>query len=197
MSNYTIGIIRNARTSILQLQYNTEIERKWLFLNEQFNTFLKECVGDEYEYEQSYLSVNPEIRIRKKQLVEHSSFVREPATYRLCIKSKGTLVRKEIEKNLTEQEYLDLRSIVSSNQPVIKKHFKEVYLIQNGNTYLLTVGVVDKGEENSFCYGEIEFNSEQEARDFVAPDCYGLEVTDDPYYKMANYYQRKLNMFSK
>lgn len=56
--------------------------------------------------------------------------------------------------------------------------------------YELTVGVVDAGADHEFCYGEIEFLNEAEAKKFKAPEWFGRDVTDDPYFKMKNYWKR-------
>jgi adenylate cyclase len=210
MSNFTetrkMGVPRQPRKTNLSLNVlqpqtseskvstieNTEIERKWLFAEEQFKDIQKNFTGNRWVYEQSYLSINPEIRIRRKQKVDQFLVAKEPATYKLCIKSKGTLIRKEIEKNLTEQEYSDLRNDVALDQPLVLKHFIELPISQNNQTYYLVVGIVDEGEETSFCYGEIEFKNPEEANAFQAQEFFGLEVTNDLSYKMANYYQKKI-----
>lgn len=53
----------------------------------------------------------------------------------------------------------------------------------------MTLGKADIGRSTEFIYGEIEFNSVEEANDFSVPKWFEKEVTDDMNYKMANYWQ--------
>ena len=46
------------------------------------------------------------------------------------------------------------------------------------------------GKCTEFFYGEIEFNSVEEADAFTAPDWFGEEVTSDPQYRMSNFWER-------
>lgn len=161
---------------------NKEIERKWLFDPETIPDDL-ECVG-ECLYEQAYLSIEPEFRIRKKQKINAEECA---TTYVLCIKSKGDLSRIEVQKNLTEREFKDLMLIGKLKEDdFIKKKPKS--LIVEGHT--LVVGLADIGRETAFWYGEIEFSSADIANKFKAPSWFGPEVTEEPEYKMANYWTR-------
>lgn len=158
-----------------------ERERKWLF-NEfpQDQTYIEESI-----YKQAYLNVEPEFRIRSKQPI--SSIL---TTYKLCIKGKGTLERIEVEKDLTKSEFNELMIVGNiSNSNFIYKYTR-VYLIDNQKLYISSV---DKDRDSKFMYGEIEFNTIEEANKFIAPDWFGKEVTDDQYYYMANYWNRTRN----
>lgn len=167
---------------------NLEIERKWLFNERKFYELSKQQKYDEFLYEQSYLSTNPEIRIRKKEKIEPFFIVKSPATYKLCIKSKDLLCRTEIEKDLTESEYKALLKLIDG--PIIQKQFLCYPIIDgSGNTHQLTIGLVKT--EQPFCYGEIEFESESEANQFQAPIWFGPEVTKDPKFKMAAIYEEE------
>lgn len=157
-----------------------EIERKWLFDSEKAPKNI-EIMG-EYFYDQAYLSIEPEVRIRKRQKVGE-----ENETYALCIKSKGSLERIEVQKELTKKEFCELMIVGKLKEDdFIKKHF---YRYKVGK-YELTLGRVDSGKNTEFCYGEIEFSSKDEARSFNAPDWFGKEVTDDKNLKMCSYWQR-------
>ena len=59
-----------------------EIERKWLFDDLSVMDLYKKqsCV----DYAQGYLSVNPEVRIRRKHVQGT-----DETTYKVCFKSKG------------------------------------------------------------------------------------------------------------
>lgn len=162
-----------------------EIERKWLFDIEKVPVELSKTIT---YYKQSYLSVNPEVRIRSRRVKNLETLELSDITYRLCIKGEGTLTRHEIQKDLTKEEYQELLEVGNiSLDKIIEKSY---YTIPIGDKYILTVGVVDKGTENEFCYGEIEFSTEEEARSFVPLDWFGKEVTEDKSYKMKNYWKR-------
>ena len=169
---------------------NCEIERKWLFDPANIPTDLK-CVG-ECLYEQAYLSIEPEFRIRKKQKLNTEKPI--APTHVLCIKSKGDLSRIEVQKELTEREFNDLMVVGKlTKDDFIKKQPKT--LIVNGHK--LVVGLADSGRETGFWYGEIEYASEEEANAFEVPSWFGREVTHEPEYKMANYWARTRVFFKK
>lgn len=162
-----------------------EIERKWLFNSEKAPQDI-EIMG-EYFYGQAYLSIDPEVRIRRRLKAGEKE-----ETYALCIKSKGNLERIEVQKDLTEKEFSELMIVGKlEEEDFIKKHF---YRYKVGE-YQLTLGRVDSGRSTEFCYGEIEFSSKDEAENFKAPDWFGREVTNDKNFKMCSYWQRtrKLN----
>lgn len=155
-----------------------EIERKWLFDTVEAPENIKK-IG-EYFYKQAYLSINPEFRIRSKKNVNG-----EIETYVLCIKSKGTLERIEVEKELTKEEFEELMIVGNlKEEDFINKHVF-VYDIDGRK---LTVGNADIGKSTEFIYGEIEFESQEEAEGFIAPKWFGKEVTEDKKYKIANYW---------
>ena len=158
-----------------------EIERQWLF------DIDKVPMHSSFGYkdmEQSYLSLEPEVRLRKETL--KSIFESDP-TYWITIKGNGDLSREEINKEITKEEYEALKRIGNiTEDKVIKKIHWETYIDQ----YKLELNIVDKGTENEFCYGEIEFGSEEEALAFEPLDWFGEEVTYDNSYKMKNYWKR-------
>jgi CYTH domain-containing protein len=166
-----------------------EIERKWLFNIKEVPIGLSSTLT---HYKQGYISVEPEVRIRSKSV---ESAIHDKCTsesYALCIKGNGSLTRQEIPKSITKDEFEALKEIGNINDDMfIRKHY---YTIPIGN-YELTVGVVDKGSSSEFCYGEIEFESETEALQFQPPFWFGKEITNDPDYKMKNYWKRtRLNI---
>lgn len=160
-----------------------EIERKWLFDSEKAPEEVKKL--GEYYYAQAYLSVEPEFRIRSKRNVGEKE-----TTYVLCIKSKGTLERVEVQKKLTEEEFKSLMIVGNlKEEDFIHKHIY-VYDIEGKK---LTLGRADVGRSTEFIYGEIEFESVEEAKEFEAPSWFGKEVTEDLSYKMANFWKRTRN----
>lgn len=158
-----------------------EIERQWLFDIDKVP--MHSCFGYK-DMEQSYLSLEPEVRLRKETL---RSIFESDLIYWITIKGNGDLSREEINKEITKEEYEALKRIGNiTEDKVIKKIHWETYIDQ----YKLELNIVDKGTENEFCYGEIEFASEEEALAFEPLDWFGEEVTYDNSYKMKNYWKR-------
>ena len=156
-----------------------EIERQWLFdkMPERFYFFF-------LYMEQSYLNLEPEVRLRKET---SKSIFESDTTYWITIKGNGDLSREEINKQITKEEYEALKRIGNiTEDKVIKKIHWETYI----GKYKLELNIVDKDTENEFCYGEIEFASEEEALAFEPLDWFGKEVTYDNSYKMKNYWKR-------
>ena len=158
-----------------------EIERQWLFdidkMPEQFRFGCKDM-------EQSYLNLEPEVRLRKEtsKLIFESNII-----YWITIKGNGDLSREEINKEITKEEYEALKRIGNiTEDKIIRKIHWETYI----GKYKLELNIVDKGTENEFCYGEIEFSSEEEALAFEPLNWFGKEVTYDNSYKMKNYWKR-------
>lgn len=161
---------------------NREIERKWLFNLEDVPRELSPTLT---HYRQAYLSSEPEVRIRSK-IVEQCGELGEE-TYMLCLKSVGALTRIEVQKPLSYAEFKDLMILGGLQESdFVQKHY---YTIPIGD-YQLTVGIVDEGTPSEFCYGEIEFPSEEAANAFIPPSWFGKDVTNDPSYKMKNYWFR-------
>lgn len=164
-----------------------EIERKWLF-NSIAAPQGTPVIG-EYFYKQAYISTNPEVRIRARRVAGEDSF-----TYALCIKSKGTIERIEVQKELNENEFNELMIVGNiSDDDFICKHFYR-YIVDR---HELTLGAADIGKPTEFFYGEIEFNSVEDAENFVAPQWFGQEVTDNPNYKMSNFWERTRRLNNK
>lgn len=149
-----------------------EIERKWILqrVPTEFRLVKNSHV------EQFYVSTNPEVRLR------HNPASKEP--FRITVKGEGSLTREEIETEISEDFYNQLKDFVG--KPPIKKN----YSVFNCGGYPLTVSVVDDG---AFIYAEIEFESEEQARDYQFPIDDAIEVTDDSNYKMKNYWLRTRN----
>lgn len=155
---------------------NQEIERK--FLIDRFPedlTLLEEAV-----VWQGYISADPVVRIRKKVTTDGSS-------YRLCFKSKGTLVRKEIELELTAEKFDALAELLPI--PPVRKDYK-VFALADG--LRLECSLVDAGAPESFYYAEVEFESEEQALAFAPLPFLGEEKTQEPAFTMSRYWQAKV-----
>ena len=152
-----------------------EIERKWRMLHEPDLP-----VRTHTRMSQSYLSVTPELRIRKYEDMTGA----RPTTYDLTIKSEGTLAREEIIKDLTAAEYDILLAMIGDREPVVKDH--KTYDYQG---YVLEYSVVDPGRDTGFSYAEVEFPSLEEAESFDAPAWFGVETTEQSTFRMKFYWR--------
>lgn len=162
-----------------------EIERK--FLLEQFPPDVRDNHGNPIPVEnsvimfQGYLSdQTPTVRIRKAQEQNGNT------TYRLCFKGKGTLIREEIEMDLTAEQYQQLESLLAI--PPIKKDFI-TYRLPSGD--LLECNLVEEGTPEEFRYAEVEFPSIEAANAFQPPSFLGKDVTEEPGYSMSALWRRK------
>ena len=152
-----------------------EIERK--FLMDGFPIGLE--LLSEVEIEQGYISFDPEVRIRRARDLRT-----EKEEYRITMKGNGDLAREEVETDISADFYYDAAVFLSGR--VIKKDYKKYKF----GPWKLEVALVDSGTSWEFYYAEIEFPTEQEARDFVVPDFFGEEITYNEDYKMKNYWKR-------
>lgn len=162
-----------------------EIERKWLFDINKVPTGQSLTIT---HYRQAYISIEPEVRIRSKEVESAINHSYTKTEYALCIKGNGSLSRHEIQKDLTECEFEELKEVgnITDNMFINKRY----YTISIEDDLELTVGVVDEGTKTEFCYGEIEFKTEEEAKNFIPEKWFGKEVTNDISYKMKNYWKR-------
>ena len=157
-----------------------EIERKWLVKGWPEGLPLLY----EQNMRQGYLVVNPTVRIREEQKTGKKKH------YILCFKSSGTLARKEIEMEIEREKFEELEDLIG--HPLIPKT-RRTYALPDGNR--LEVNEEDKGLETEFMYAEIEYKTEEEAREWE-PLSAGLEeyldqeVTEVPGQTMGAYWIR-------
>ena len=160
-----------------------EIERKWMV-----NGWPPEELGLPLLYEQSmrqgYISVRPTVRIREEATAGGST------EYVLCFKSGAGLVRKEIEMNIPGDKFLELEDLIGL--PLIPK-LRRTYALPDG--LRLEVNHVDEGLPTEFWYAEIEYTSEEQAKDwdaaFISPvlaDYLNDDVTQQPGQTMGAYW---------
>lgn len=155
-----------------------EIERKWLTRGWP--------QGDPdrvIEMEQGYISVSPTVRIRSHRETGKAD------RYVLCFKSKGGLVRQEIETDIDKALFDQLRDFIG--KPLVKK-VQRRYNLPGG--LVLEANQVDPGQPTGFFYAEVEFASEADA--LAWQPVQGLagylqnEVTDQPGESMGAYWLR-------
>lgn len=127
--------------------------------------------------EQGYLSVTPAVRIRRETGEDGMRYV-------LCVKGKGTLVREEVEVDLTKEKFEKLQNLLCG--PLIRKDYR-VYALPDGHK--LECSLVDEGTDNSFYYAEVEFSSLEEAEAFVPPACVGEDITEKKGVSMSAFWQ--------
>lgn len=152
-----------------------EIERKFLINAFPTNLPLK-AVSQVY---QAYLSIDPEVRIWRN--VKNGG----DTEYYITIKSNGGMVRTEVEIPISKDHFYTLADMLS--QPFITKDHRK-YSLPNG--LLLECSHVDKGRDTEFMYAEIEFPSVRAAETFKPLLSFTADVTNDPAYKMKNFWKR-------
>ena len=138
-----------------------EIERKYLLKE------LPELENFEFhKIEQAYLCTSPVVRVR-----------REDENYYMTYKGSGMLAREEYNLPLTAESYHHLKEKADGN--VISK---TRYLIPLGVENLTAEVDVFEPPFAPLIMAEVEFESEEQANTFVAPDWFGEDVTFDGRY---------------
>ena len=150
-----------------------EIERKFIL-----DRMPPLPVTERSEMYQGYISTNPTVRIRSKQ-------VNGKTGYRLCFKGEGTLCREEIEIDIPKDKFDALASLIG--KPLIYKVQTKLDL---GNGLTVEYNEVEKDRETGFCYAEVEFATEKQALAFDPPDFLGREVTGVDGFSMGDYWRR-------
>ena len=137
-----------------------EIERKFLIHKKQLPTNLENF--PHYELEQAYIITEPVLRIRKKN-----------DTYILTYKSKGLMVREEVEFPLPPHAYQQLLAKADGN--IITK---TRYKIPEANNLTIELDVF-KGLFDGLYLAEVEFTDEETAISYQPPTWFGKEVTHE------------------
>ena len=146
-----------------------EIERKYLLKD------LPDFRAYEYhKIEQAYLCTDPVVRIR-----------REDENYYMTYKGRGMLVREEYNLPLNKEAYGHLKEKADGN--VIGKIR---YLIPLEGTGLTAEVDVFDEPFAPLVLAEVEFESEEQANAFAAPEWFGEDVTFDGRYH--NSYMSKM-----
>ncbi len=159
-----------------------EIERKWMVDGwPALDAEALPLLCTEYQ-EQGYLHTQaPIVRIRLERRGTDTKYV-------LCFKSEGLLVRKEIEIEVSKEDFERLSDLIG--QPLVRKE-RRIYQLPEGLE--LEVNLVDEGLPTAFMYAEVEFGSEQQARSWDPAAC-GLggylseDVTGQPGRSMSAFW---------
>ena len=142
-----------------------EIERKFLTKKIPFSL----CQYTFYTILQSYISLDPTIRIRQSN-----------TEYFLTVKGKGHMTREEFELSITKEQYQKLQKKCDT-PTVIKKR----YIIPLQNNLKAEVDIYE-GHLKGLITTEVEFPSEEMANTFISPDWFGEDITFDYRYKNTN-----------
>lgn len=142
---------------------NNEIERKWL---------VKELPDlsnyDKSEIIQGYITISKEgaeVRLRKKA-----------DKFFLTVKGEGGLVRSEAEVEITALQFNKLWPTTVGKR-LTKIRFEIPY--KGFRIELDVYGEVFNG----LIVAEVEFQSKVQANNFIVPDWFGREITEDKRYK--------------
>ena len=148
-----------------------EIERKYLVaaLPPDYHSYPSRSI------EQAYLCTEPVVRIRK-----------EDDQYCLTYKSKGLLEREEYNLPLTKEAYDHL--LPKADGIVLTKRRYRIPIEGSGLTIELDLfsGVYD-----GLQLAEVEFQTRQEAEEFVPPPWFGRDVTFSGEYQNSRLALRK------
>ncbi len=147
---------------------NIEIERKWLIAQCPVDLNDCECL----EIEQAYLSVSPTVRIRK----ENDTYY---LTYKNSGKDEAGLAHTEYNLPLDRESYEHLKE--KKDGILISK---KRYLIPLDDGHTLELDVFE-GTYAGLIIAEVEFDSEEEAYAFKAPEWFGEDVSGIAKYKNA------------
>jgi len=131
---------------------------------------------------QGYISTNPEVRIRSYEVLygENKGY----KDYKLTIKGNGDLSRDKIETYISQEFFKKAAHFIKKQ--LIQKDYRE-YIVDGR---ILECTIVDPGKPTEFCYAEVEFNTEKEAREYQYQLGTSVDVTYDKSYKMKEYWLR-------
>lgn len=125
------------------------------------------------EIEQGYLCTKPVVRIRKSNDRYILTYKSGPASEEI---KRDVRVCQEVEVPLTEEAYQHLRQKVDDY--LISKT-RYVIPLSSGHTGELDVF---HGRLDGLYFIEVEFSDEEDARNFVPPEWFGENVSQDERY---------------
>ena len=138
-----------------------EIERKFLIkeLPENLESYPHK------EFEQAYLCTGPVVRVRQ-----------EGSEYVLTYKSKGMMVREEYNLPLTKDAYEHLKE-KRDGQLISKTR----YVLPEKDGLKIELDIFH-GKFEGMVLAEVEFPTEEMAKAYIPPACFGEDVTFSPLY---------------
>lgn len=147
-----------------------EIERKFLVAQLPDNLDNYSC----RYIEQGYLSTKPVVRVR-----------RDNDDYYLTYKGSGMMAREEYNLPLTKDSYEHLIKKADGNI-ITKKRYE----IPDGNGYTIELDIFE-GAFNGTVIAEVEFNTIEEADNYIMPEFFTEDVTNNPEYHNSNMSKKK------
>lgn len=147
-----------------------EIERKFLVDIESLPPQM-DAPHKQYYIEQTYISIEPEVRIRRINGNSYYFALKLP-------RDETGLSRAEIDFIIDERAYNELVQMAIGTTIL-----KTRYQFYEGDTYVY-LDVYD-GELEGLAVVEVQFESEQQANAFQPPEWFGPDVTSDKRYKNA------------
>lgn len=155
-----------------------EIERKFLIKKDNIPTNIEEYPHNELE--QAYIITEPVLRIRKK----NDSFI-------LTYKGQGLMVREEVEFPLTKKAYEKLLKKAEGN--IITK---TRYKIPEKNELVIELDIFS-GLFEGLYLAEVEFPDEESAFNYIPPEWFGKEVTNETTFHNSTLSQMDNEAISK
>ena len=149
-----------------------EIERKFLVKN--IPPVLDNC--NKRYIEQAYLCTSPTVRVR-----------RDNDDYYLTYKGSGMIAREEYNLPLTKDSYEHLIKKADGNI-ITKKRYE----IPDGNGYTIELDIFE-GAFNGTVIAEVEFNTIEEADNYIMPEFFTEDVTNNPEYHNSNMSKKKFD----
>ena len=134
------------------------------------------CIRDSRYIEQGYLSTKPVVRVR-----------RDNDDYYLTYKGSGMMAREEYNLPLTKDSYEHLIKKADGNI-ITKKRYE----IPDGNGYTIELDIFE-GAFNGTVIAEVEFNTIEEADNYIMPEFFTEDVTNNPEYHNSNMSKKKFD----
>ncbi len=157
-----------------------EIERKFLIEYPDIKILESNQNCHKIEIIQTYLNSNSDDEIRVRQRGENGHYI----YFQTIKKALNSLKRIEIERRLSQQEYLKLLMNADTSKRQIRK---DRYCLMYNNQYF-EIDVYPFWNDKAIC--EIELNDESDSIDFPENIKIIKEVTDDIAYKNASLARR-------
>ena len=149
-----------------------EIERKYLVSGIPDNIDSYPCRF----IEQGYLNTAPVVRVR-----------RDNDNYYLTYKGGGMMAREEYNLPLNKEAYEHLIKKADGNI-ITKKRYE----IPDGNGYTIELDIFE-GAFNGTVIAEVEFNTIEEADNYIMPEFFTEYVTNNPEYHNSNMSKKKFD----
>ena len=149
-----------------------EIERKYLVSGIPDNIDSYPCRF----IEQGYLNTAPVVRVR-----------RDNDNYYLTYKGGGMMAREEYNLPLNKEAYEHLIKKADGNI-ITKKRYE----IPDGNGYTIELDIFE-GAFNGTVIAEVEFNTIEEADNYIMPAFFTEDVTNNPEYHNSNMSKKKFD----